>query len=174
MAIELIQGDITRVKTDAIVNCTTIKLTIGGGMLDTAIHRAAGPALMGACQRIIDDKKNIALGECVITDAYKLPCKKVIHTAGPIYMGGTWNEAENLAECYRSALITADTAQCESIAFPNLCTGAHTYPKYDAAVIAVGTVKAVLPTLAHLKRVIFVCLEDENYRIYTRLLSAEG
>ncbi|MDR0561953.1 MAG: macro domain-containing protein [Spirochaetaceae bacterium] len=173
MTIELLQGDITRVKTDAIVNCTTIKLVIGGGALDMAIHRAAGPGLMEACQRIIGEKKNIAIGECVITDAYKLPCKKVIHTAGPVYMGGSWNEAEHLAGCYRSALVAADEAHCESIAFPNLCTGAHTYPKQSAAVIALDTVRKMLPTLTALKRVVFVCLEEENYRIYNQLLSAE-
>jgi O-acetyl-ADP-ribose deacetylase (regulator of RNase III) len=172
MIIELLQGDITRVKTDAIVNCTTARLVIGGGSLDIAIHHTAGPCLMEECQRIIDEKKTIAIGECIVTEAYKLPCKKVIHTAGPVYMGGSWNEAENLAGCYRSALIAADEALCESIAFPNLCTGAHTYPKRAAALIAIDTVRAILPTLANLKRVVFVCLEDENYHIYTQLLSS--
>jgi O-acetyl-ADP-ribose deacetylase (regulator of RNase III) len=174
MAIELFQGDITQVTTDAIVNCTTTRLVIGGGALDTAIHQAAGPCLMEACRRIIDERKTFAIGECVVTEAYKLPCKKVIHTAGPVYMGGSWNEAENLAACYRSALIAADQAICESIAFPNLCTGAHTYPKHAAAVIAIDTVQAILPTLVNLKRVVFVCLEDENYHIYAQLLSASA
>lgn len=172
MAIELFQGDITRVMTDAIVNCTTARLVIGGGALDTAIHQAAGPGLMEACRRIIDEIKTIAIGECVVTEAYKLPCKKVIHTAGPVYMGGSWDEADHLTSCYRSALIAADEAACESIAFPNLCTGAHTYPKRAAATIAIDTVRAILPTLTNLKRVVFVCLEDENYHIYAQLLSS--
>lgn len=174
MAIELLQGDITRIKTDAIVNCTTTKLIIGGGTLDTAIHQAAGPGLMQECRRIIDERKTFAIGECIVTEGYKLFCKKIIHTAGPIYMGGGWNEAANLASCYRSALITADESLCESIAFPNLCTGAHTYPKHAAAVIAIDTVQAILPTLVNLKRVVFVCLEDENYHIYAQLLSASA
>ncbi|MDR0525288.1 MAG: macro domain-containing protein [Spirochaetaceae bacterium] len=171
MDITLLKGDITQVKTDAIVNCTSVKLVIGGGSLDTAIHRKAGPGLMEECRRIITEKKNIAIGECLLTDSYKLPCKKVIHTACPVYMGGGWNEAEHLAECYRSALTLADRAFCESIAFPALGTGAHTYPKRDAAALALTAVRALLPTLACLKRVVFVCLDDENYRIYQELLS---
>lgn len=174
MTIELLQGDIIRVQTDAIVNCTTTKLVIGGGALDTAIHQAAGPGLMQECRRIIDERKIFAMGECIVTDGYKLPCKKIIHTAGPIYMGGGWDEAKTLSACYRSALIAADEALCESIAFPNLCTGAHTYPKKDAATIAISTVRFTLPTLTHLKRVVFVCLELENYHIYAQMLSANS
>ncbi|MDR0552351.1 MAG: macro domain-containing protein [Spirochaetaceae bacterium] len=168
--IEIVRGDITRQKVDAIVNCGTTKVVIGGGALDTAIHKAAGPDLREECLRIMDKKRAIVIGECIVTDAYKLPCKKVIHTAGPIYMGGGWQEAENLASCYTNSLFAADEAACESIAFPSLCTGSHSYPLADAARIACDAVRAILPSLSNIKRVVFVCLDEETERAYERYL----
>ncbi|MDR2485785.1 MAG: macro domain-containing protein [Treponema sp.] len=168
--IELVQGDITKIKTDAIVNETTAKVVIGGGSLDAAIHAAAGPLLLKEVRDIMEEKKTIALGECIVTDAYKLPCKKVMHTAGPVYMGGGWQEAENLAGCYRSSILAADAAGLESIAFPNLCTGAQTFPKKAAAEIAIQTVRHALGETRHINKVIFVCFEAENYAVYTELL----
>jgi O-acetyl-ADP-ribose deacetylase (regulator of RNase III) len=169
--LELVKGDITKQTTDAIVNCTTTKMVIGGGALDSAIHKAAGHDLMEECKRIMDEKHLCALGECIVTGSYKLPCKKVIHTAGPVYMGGGWNEAERLADCYRNSLLAADLAGLESIAFPNICTGAHTYPKHEAAAIALSAVRAALQEAVNIKRVVFVCFEDENYEIYRKALS---
>ncbi|MDR2491199.1 MAG: macro domain-containing protein [Spirochaetaceae bacterium] len=172
MNIELVKGDITKIDCDAIVNCGTAKIVIGGGAVSTAIFDAAGPGLMQECRRIMDDKKSLAIGEALVTGAYKLRCKKVIHTAGPIYLGGLWNEAANLGLCYSNALYAADEALCESIAFPNICAGSHTYPKKPAAEIAVSTVRDILPKLQSVKRVVFVCFEDENYVLYKELLDA--
>jgi O-acetyl-ADP-ribose deacetylase (regulator of RNase III) len=168
--IELVKGDITTQKVDAIVNCTTTKMVIGGGALDTAIHKAAGPDLMKECKQIMSEKLLCVLGECIVSGSYKLPCKKIIHTTGPVYMGGSWNEAERLADCYRNCVRAADAAGLESIAFPNICTGAHTYPKEDAARIAIATVREALAEAASVKKAVFVCFEDENYDIYRALL----
>lgn len=168
--VEVERGDITRANVDAIVNCSTTRLVIGGGSLDTSIHRAAGPGLMDECQKIIEDKKGLAIGECVITDAYKLPCKKVIHTVGPMFMGGGWNEAQSLALCYHNAMNAADEAQCESIAFPALCTGMHSYPKDEAAKIAVRQTRDDLKFCKNLSRVVFVCADGENFNALNTLL----
>ncbi|GMO31260.1 MAG: O-acetyl-ADP-ribose deacetylase [Termitinemataceae bacterium] len=169
--IEVEHSDITKARVDAIVNCTTSKLVIGGGSLDVAIHRAAGPDLLDECKRIIEEKKCIFIGECVVTDSYKLPCKKVIHTTGPMYMGGSWGEQKNLAACYSNAIVSADKAGCESIAFPSLCTGTHSYPKKEAAELAVKTVRESASLCKTLSRVLFVCFDDETYSIYKSILN---
>ncbi|MDR0538986.1 MAG: macro domain-containing protein [Spirochaetaceae bacterium] len=172
--IQIVCGDITKTKVDAIVNCGTSKVVIGGGSLDKAIHEAAGPDLRLECLRIMEEKRAICIGECVVSGAYKLPCKKVIHTAAPVFMGGGWHEAEHLASCYRNALAAADAAECTSIAFPCLSAGSHAYPKRDAAQIALETARSCLPRLMNVHRIVFVCLEEENYKIYTELYSGEG
>ncbi|MDR2519224.1 MAG: macro domain-containing protein [Spirochaetaceae bacterium] len=170
--IELIQGDITTVPVDVVVNGTTARVVIGGGSLDKAVHQAAGPLLLTELQGVMDERKTIALGEGIVTDGYKMPCKKIIHTACPMYMGGGWQEAESLAACYRSSLMAAHDAGMESIAFPNLATGAQTFPKKMAAEIAVAAVKETLPATPAIKKVVFVCFEQENYAVYAELLRA--
>jgi O-acetyl-ADP-ribose deacetylase (regulator of RNase III) len=164
--LELMQGDITTVPVDAVVNGTTARVVIGGGSLDAAIHRAAGPLLMTELRRIMDERKTIALGENISTQGYKMPCKMIIHTACPVYMGGGWEEAKSLTECYRSSLLTAHDAGMESIAFPNLGTGAHTFPKQRACELSLAAVKETLPAVPGIRRVVFVCFEKENYALY--------
>ncbi|MDR1107542.1 MAG: O-acetyl-ADP-ribose deacetylase [Spirochaetaceae bacterium] len=168
--IEIIQGDITRLAVDVIVNAANSGL-LGGGGVDGAIHRAAGPELLEECRRIAlargkDGAEACPTGEAVLTGAYRLPCKAVIHTAGPVWHGGRRNEAALLASCYRKSLLLAGEAVFSGIAFPNISTGIYGYPKEAAARIAVDTVKKTLPETPGINRVIFVCFDQENYDLY--------
>ncbi|MDR2632528.1 MAG: O-acetyl-ADP-ribose deacetylase [Treponema sp.] len=168
--LELVQGDITRLAVDAIVNAANSSL-LGGGGVDGAIHRAAGPELLAECLSIAAQRKGRSGGGCppgeaVITGPGRLSCKKVIHTVGPVWHGGSRGEADLLAACYRNSLRLAQEHGLESIAFPNISTGVYGYPKDAAAEIAVHTVKASLPANPGIKRVIFVCYDRENYELY--------
>ena len=172
--LELVKGDITKMTTDAIVNAANPSL-MGGGGVDGAIHRAAGPALLEECMRIAGERQSLSDGPCpagdaVITGAGKLPCKRVIHTAGPVWHGGNAGEPELLASCYRTCLLLAQTAGLKSIAFPNISTGVYGYPKDKAAKIAIETVRKTLALAPGIQRVVFVCFDDENYRLYSKLL----
>lgn len=172
---ELVTGDITQLAVDVIVNAANSALA-GGGGVDGAIHRAAGPELLAECMEIAAARRSIPGGPCpagdaVITAAYRLPCKRVIHTVGPVWHGGGQGEPELLASCYRKSLLLAAEAGLESIAFPNISTGVYGYPKDQAAAIAVETVKKTLPETPALKRVIFVCFDRANFRLYEELLS---
>jgi O-acetyl-ADP-ribose deacetylase (regulator of RNase III) len=171
---ELVRGDITRLETDAIVNAANSSL-MGGGGVDGAIHRAAGPSLLEECVRVAKERRDIPNGPCpagdaVITGAGKLPCKKVIHTVGPIWRGGNNGEPELLASCYRKSLLLAREAGLKSIAFPNISTGVYGYPKDKAAVVAVETVRKTLDELSGIEKVTFVCFDDENFRLYAEQL----
>ena len=171
--LELIRGDITRLNVDAIVNAANSSLA-GGGGVDGAIHRAAGPELLAECIQIAQSRRGVPGGPCpagdaVITAAYRLPCRHVIHTVGPVWHGGG-REAELLASCYRKSLLLAAGAGLESVAFPNISTGVYGYPKDLAAEVAVGTVRKTLDETPGIKRVIFVCFDGENYAIYSRLV----
>jgi O-acetyl-ADP-ribose deacetylase (regulator of RNase III) len=168
--LEIVQGDITKVDVDAIVNGANSGL-IGGGGVDGAIRRAAGPQLLAECMRITVERRGISGGPCpagdaVITGAGRLPCKYVIHTVGPIWHGGGQGEAEILASCYRKSLLLAAENNLASIAFPNISTGVYGYPKDKAAVIAVESVRKTLAETPSIQRVLFVCFEEENYRLY--------
>ena len=168
--LELIKGDITRMAVDAIVNAANSSL-MGGGGVDGAIHGAAGPSLLEECIRIAKERKGIPGGPCptgdaVITGAGKLPCKKVIHTVGPVWQGGASGEAELLGSCYRKSLILAQEAGLKSIAFPNISTGVYGYPKDRAAGVAVAAVRKTLEETPGIERVVFVCFDDENYSLY--------
>jgi O-acetyl-ADP-ribose deacetylase (regulator of RNase III) len=172
---ELIMGDITRLAVDAIVNAANSRLA-GGGGVDGAIHRAAGPELHDECMKIASARRNLPGGPCpagdaVITAAYRLPCKRVIHTVGPVWHGGGQGEPALLASCYRKSLLLAAEAGLESVAFPGISTGVYGYPKDQAAVIAVETVKKTLPETPALKRIIFVCFNQANFRLYEELLN---
>jgi len=172
--LELIRGDITKLDVDAIVNAANSSL-MGGGGVDGAIHRAAGPALLEECRKIAAERRSIPGGPCpagdaVITSACSLPCKRVIHTVGPVWHGGTRGEPEALASCYRKSLELAAEAGLESIAFPNISTGVYGYPKDKAAAVAVQSVRAALEETPSIQRVIFVCFDDENFRLYEQLL----
>jgi O-acetyl-ADP-ribose deacetylase (regulator of RNase III) len=165
--IELIRGDITKLRVDAIVNAANSSL-LGGGGVDGAIHRAAGPELLAECRNIAARRGEGAAcppGEAVITAAGRLPCKRVIHTVGPVWQGGGRGEAELLASCYRKSLLLAQEAGLTGIAFPNISTGVYGYPKEAAAKIALASVTGSLPETPGIRQVIFVCFDRENYRL---------
>lgn len=166
--ISLVQGDITRMETDAIVNAANTTL-LGGGGVDGAIHRAAGPELLEACRKL----NGCPTGEARITSGFRLPAKWVIHTPGPVWHGGVSGEKELLASCYRNSLQLAAEYKCKSIAFPNISTGVYRFPKELAAKIAIETVSDFLNNSATPEQVFFVCFDQENYSIYDRLLNNE-
>ena len=175
---EVIMGDITTLKVDAIVNAANSSL-MGGGGVDGAIHRAAGPALLDECRKIAAARRNNPGGPCptgdaVMTGAGNLSAKHVIHTVGPVWHGGEREEPELLDSCYRKSLLLAEEAGLESIAFPNISTGIYGYPKDKAAAVAVEAVCSTLPETPGIKRIIFVCFDPENYELYKKLLIQRG
>lgn len=167
--IVLFRGDITKVAADALVNAANSTL-LGGGGVDGAIHRAGGPAILEACQEIRARQGMCPPGEAVITTAGKLPAKYVIHTVGPIWRGGEADEPQILANCYLNSLQLALEHHCKTIAFPNISTGVYGYPKKDAAVVAVNTVRGFLKENTMPEHVIFVVFDAENYDLYDQLL----
>jgi len=170
--IELQQGDLTTVSVDAIVNAANSSL-LGGGGVDGAIHRAAGPELLAECRRIAAERGPLPAGRAGATGAGELPCRRVIHTVGPVWHGGGDGEAEKLASCYAASLALADAEGLASIAFPNISTGVYGYPKAEAARIAVAAVRGATAGLRNIRRIIFVCWDRENYRLYGELLSLD-
>ena len=168
----LIQGDITKLEVDAIVNAANSSL-MGGGGVDGAIHRAGGPAILDNCRKIIAKQGSCKTGEAVITTAGNLPAKFVIHTVGPVWNNGNKNEAEKLANCYRNSLALAVENKITSIAFPNISTGIYGYPKKEAAFVAVKTVSDFLKKDSTIQKVIFVCFDEENYSIYQNLIASK-
>lgn len=166
--IEIVRGDITKINADAIVNAANSSL-MGGGGVDGAIHRAGGPEILDACRKIVARQGGCKTGDAVITTAGKLPAKYVIHTVGPVWNGGNNNEAEKLKSCYQQSIKLALEHQCASIAFPNISTGIYGYPKKEAAEIAIAAATEVDHSPAVLKKIIFVCFDEEN----EKLLKAE-
>ncbi len=165
MAIRVVTGDITRLAVDAIVNAANTSL-LGGGGVDGAIHRAAGPELLEECRGL----GGCATGRAKITRGYRLPAKWVIHTPGPVYRDGRHGEPELLASCYRESLRLAVEYGARSVAFPAISTGVYGYPKVEAAGIAVGTVRAWLREGGGGCEVIFCCFSVEDSEIYERVL----
>lgn len=163
--IKIIRGDITKIKVDAIVNAANETL-LGGGGVDGAIHRAAGPMLLEECKRLGGCKP----GEAKITKGYNLLAKYVIHTVGPIYKGGKNNEEEKLALCYRNCLKLAVENNIKTIAFPSISTGAYHFPIEIASQIAIREVKKFLETNKTIKEVIFVLFSDKDFEIYKQNL----
>jgi len=155
------KGDITKESVDAIVNAANTSL-LGGGGVDGAIHRAAGPGLLEECKKIGGCRP----GEARITGGYRLPARHVIHTPGPIYRDGRHGEAEILASSYLNAMSLAKEYGLKSIAFPAISTGVYGYPKKEACAIAVGTVIDFMKTQDFLIDVIFVLFDQENFQIY--------
>lgn len=139
---------------------------LGGGGVDGAIHRAAGPDLLKECRTLGGCKT----GEAKITLAYNLPCKYVIHTVGPVWYGGTKGESTALKNCYQNSLKLADKYNCKKIAFPCISTGVYRFPKQKAAKIAVDAVKEILSSLINIEEITFVCFSVEDRAIYDKLL----
>ncbi len=162
--IELIKGDITKLKVDAIVNAANNSL-LGGGGVDGAIHAAAGKELLAACKKL----NGCATGDAKITKGFNLPAKFIIHTVGPVWKGGDNNEDVLLANCYRNTLELAVKNNIKTIAFPNISTGVYGYPKEEAAKIVRIEVGKILDIYSSLKKVIFVIFDDENFAIYSEL-----
>ncbi len=163
--IEILRGDITKLEVDAIVNAANTRL-LGGGGVDGAIHRAAGPELLVECRT----HGGCEAGEAKITRGYRLPAGFVIHTVGPIWHGGTHGEPEILANCYRNSLQVAVENEIKTIAFPAISCGAYGYPLHEAAQIAVGTTRQFLKGEHKIDKVIFVLWSDDMYEAYRSLL----
>jgi O-acetyl-ADP-ribose deacetylase (regulator of RNase III) len=162
--IEVVKGDITKVQADVIVNAANSSL-MGGGGVDGAIHRAGGPAIIEECRKIVARQGGCKTGDAVITTAGKLPAKFVIHTVGPVWHGGNDQEKEKLASCYESSLKLAVENNCKTVAFPNISTGVYGFPKKEAAEIAVRSVSNFLIKNSTIEKVIFVCFDEENFRL---------
>ena len=159
--IEIEKGDITKLKVDAIVNAANTSL-LGGGGVDGAIHRAAGPKLLEECRTL----NGCPTGEAKITRGYNLPAKYVIHTVGPVWSGGNHNEETLLANCYRNSLHLAVENKIKSIAFPAISTGVYHFPIEQATKIAVKETKEFLEKNKFIQKVIFVCFDEDTYRVY--------
>jgi len=164
-SIRLILGDITEQKVDAIVNAANSSL-LGGGGVDGAIHRAAGPRLLEECRKL----GGCSTGQAKITTGCNLPAKFVIHTVGPIWRGGRNREDQRLRECYLNSMKLAEQNGVSTIAFPSISTGAYGFPIERAARIALSTVRECLDKMAQVQTVLFVCFSQPDYDVYQEAL----
>lgn len=164
--VELFKGDITTLSIDAIVNAANSSL-LGGGGVDGAIHRAAGPELLKFCETLGGCKT----GDAKITPGFLLPARHIIHTVGPVWQGGHLNEDSLLASAYRRSLEVAVENRIKTIAFPNISTGVYGFPKQRAAEIAVKEVNLFLSQDKHIEKLFFAVFDEGNYIIYKELIS---
>jgi O-acetyl-ADP-ribose deacetylase len=168
--LSLVQGDITRQRTDAIVNAANSSL-MGGGGVDGAIHRAGGPQILEECKQIVARQGRLPAGQAVITTGGRLPAAYVIHTVGPVWYGGQNKEAETLAGAYHESLKLAEKKGLKSLSFPSISTGAYAYPVNEAAGIALSTVLNFLKSEAvFLEQVVFVLFDKNTYDDYALAL----
>jgi len=168
-SLSIITGDITRQLTDAIVNAANSGL-MGGGGVDGAIHRAGGPAILEECKNIVETQGRLPAGQAVITTAGKMKAKYVIHTVGPVWHGGSHDEAGVLAGAYRESLKLAAARNISSVSFPSISTGAYGYPVDEAARVALGTVNDFLKQDKTVKEVVFVLFDNRTYEAYKSAL----
>jgi len=164
--ISVVQGDITAMRVDAIVNAANSTL-LGGGGVDGAIHRAAGPELQEYCRTL----GGCPTGEARISPGFNLPAKWIIHTVGPVWYGGNAGEADDLASCYRNSLELATTKNVRTIAFPCISTGVYNYPKAKAAVIALREIRA---QEENFEEIICCCYSEADANLYNKLMKNEG
>ncbi|MCI7624393.1 MAG: O-acetyl-ADP-ribose deacetylase [Clostridiales bacterium] len=165
--LQTVLGDITKQSVDAIVNAANCSL-LGGGGVDGAIHRAAGPELLAECRML----HGCETGKAKITKGYKLPAKHVIHTPGPVWHGGNNGEAELLASCYRSCLTLASENGCKTVDFPSISTGVYHFPLDKAAAIASKTIKEYLDAHPEIERVRMVCFDERTKAAYDSAIAA--
>jgi len=166
--IRVVQGDITVIPVDAIVNAANSSL-MGGGGVDGAIHRAGGSVIHDECMKIANASGGCPTGEAVITKAGNLPAKYVIHTVGPVWRGGASREDELLSGAYTNSLKLAAEHNVKTISFPNISTGIYGFPKERAARIAIKTVYDFLKNNSAIEEVLFVCYDSENFELYRKL-----
>ncbi|QSH94436.1 O-acetyl-ADP-ribose deacetylase [Treponema phagedenis] len=169
------KSDITKKEVDVIVNAANSSL-LGGGGVDGAIHRAGGPKILEECKKIVAAQGECKTGHVVYTSAGNLPTKYVFHTVGPIWHGGTKNEANLLRDCYLNSIRLAAELNCKTIAFPNISTGVYGYPKEAAAKLVFETIQSAIrgktDETIHIEKIntiFFVTFDDENYEIYNRI-----
>ncbi|MFP4242353.1 MAG: O-acetyl-ADP-ribose deacetylase [Chitinispirillaceae bacterium] len=168
MNMKTVLSDITQLSVDAIVNAANSSL-LGGGGVDGAIHRAAGPKLLEECRTL----GGCPTGDAKITEGYNLKARYVIHTVGPVWKGGKSGEQNLLASCYTNSLKLAQQNSCRSVAFPSISTGVYGYPSEKAAPVAVNTCRKYLDQTGYECDILFCCFSEKDYRIYLELLGQE-